>query len=664
MNRVAPLDNISVCNGSTRRHSEFLYRWFVTGLVLTIAVPILVVFLVLCILVILPLFPICFLWALLLFVCNILAFCMGRFTPPFEHTPLSDRPHVIRLLKIQPGRWSDQIVCYLEDGDCYTSRYEALSYTWGCELAFGTPCLVNNKMLPLTATLNRALRALRDEVDVRTVWIDAICIDQQNVQEKNTQVGQMLKVYQNAQRVIVWLDVDSWAKPALESVKIAFNDIRQCLAGTEPDRDVTSTETLNLLFRLSYWERMWIIQEIAANSNVVVQCRDCKIDWEVLYQFVMCGTAICSLPEGLRDFMRRVQMIRDSSSTDPEYGLLSFVHDFRYSMATDPRDRLFALLGLVKGPHQLPVKVDYAASETDIWGDFTKNCLDQYKSLNAIAMVDSLDRVGYKEMGPTWLASGFGNSNFLPKRVDAKTVRQPLWLGTDSGSERYAASGGLHARCRTRLVDPEVIGVKGYVSDTIARVYDVFRITADAKEQNRVITQWWTAFQATILDQEDAARAFATTITAGGSLDNNFLRTWLTEHRGKLQPDHVVSDVWAKFTSTIHCSSNLRRIFVTEGNVIGLAHSRARTGDQICILLGSAVPCILRKSTHDGPLGLGHPFMCWTSGCKRRKHLDCCIPELHRLVGQAYVQGIMHYAGDLEQDIEDGNRVLTEFFIE
>jgi hypothetical protein len=660
MNRATLSGDVLACTGTSQHHSGTLYRWFITGVVLALAGPLVLVFCLLCILPILLLIPISLLWALVILLANIVSLCLGRFTPPFEHTPLSKTPHAIRLLKLQPGRKSDHIVCRLEEGPWSASTYEALSYTWGCELAFGRPSFIDAKLQPLTATLDRALRALRHETEVRTLWIDALCIDQGNNGEKSTQVQQMLKVYQHAERVVVWLDVDSWARRAAPTVELAFDTIRRYPADIKVDEDDASTQTLNTLFRLPYWERMWIIQEIAANRNVIVQCRDCIVDWETLCRFVLSQQRLCRLPDGLQIFMRRVDSIRDMSSPDPRYGLLSFIHDFRFSMATDPRDRLFALLGLVKAPDQLHVTVNYAATEGEVWSDFTKRCLERYRSLNAIAMTDSLDHVWY-ETGPTWLAVRFGNLKILSKRADTMTVRQPLWLGTHPAGERYAACGGLLAQCRTHLVDPDIIGVKGYIYDTIAQVHGVFRVTDAIEKQQQIIRQWWAVFQSRIADHQGAACRFISTITAGGSSDDA-LSTWLATTWNPLAGEH--ERTWATFASTIHRASNLRRIFVTETGVIGLAHSHARAGDRVCVLLGSAVPWVLRESVHDRPFGLGHPYVCWLQGCKRRKHLACCIPRLHRLVGQAYVHEVMHYQGDLEQDIRDGKRALTEFFIE
>ncbi|OCL05684.1 hypothetical protein AOQ84DRAFT_298427, partial [Glonium stellatum] len=131
---------------------------------------------------------------------------------------------MLRILILLPGQWSDPIKCELHHAYICKDRdpvepqyenpegehpmYEALSYTWGdpsvqktIELC-GTPFDVG-------ANLESALRHLRTEEHPRRLWIDAICIDQHNLEERSIQVLKMTHIYRQASRVLVWLGEES-----------------------------------------------------------------------------------------------------------------------------------------------------------------------------------------------------------------------------------------------------------------------------------------------------------------------------------------------------------------------------------------------------------------------------------------------------------------------
>ncbi|KAF8846418.1 HET-domain-containing protein, partial [Acephala macrosclerotiorum] len=115
----------------------------------------------------------------------------------------------VRLLRLQPRLKDslDIITCTLEvadltDQDC---RYEALSYEWGDATNTSFSITLQGKDFSVRENLWWALWYLRLENDVRTLWIDALCINQSPVPERNYQVSQMVMVYQQAECVIAWI---------------------------------------------------------------------------------------------------------------------------------------------------------------------------------------------------------------------------------------------------------------------------------------------------------------------------------------------------------------------------------------------------------------------------------------------------------------------------
>ena len=111
-----------------------------------------------------------------------------------------------RLLTLQPRGSADEVICTLshdtwEDG----TRYEALSYVWGYPTLNRRTISLNGRPFSITESLYTALRDLRIWREPRIIWADAICINQDDDVERAEQVRYMGEIYENAERVIVWL---------------------------------------------------------------------------------------------------------------------------------------------------------------------------------------------------------------------------------------------------------------------------------------------------------------------------------------------------------------------------------------------------------------------------------------------------------------------------
>jgi hypothetical protein len=105
--------------------------------------------------------------------------------------------------------------------------YEALSYVWGTEIA-SQQAMLDGIPIVITANLDCALRHLCFTIVKRTMWIDAISINQKNTQERNHQVEIMGKIYSSAQRVIVWLRStdrnDLYVRVVLEAMQFHLSE--------------------------------------------------------------------------------------------------------------------------------------------------------------------------------------------------------------------------------------------------------------------------------------------------------------------------------------------------------------------------------------------------------------------------------------------------------
>lgn len=115
-----------------------------------------------------------------------------------------------RLIEVQPGAFAHPIHCKIREWPLHNApNYEALSYAWGPQAETGPFVVLDGSPFQISTELEIAIRRLRQTNNTRTLWIDAICINQGNIRERNAQVAVMRDIYKGADCVIAWLGDDS-----------------------------------------------------------------------------------------------------------------------------------------------------------------------------------------------------------------------------------------------------------------------------------------------------------------------------------------------------------------------------------------------------------------------------------------------------------------------
>jgi hypothetical protein len=194
-----------------------------------------------------------------------------------EHTLYPDLQdsNEIRLLYLQPGSSGDKVKCTIKHAKLSDQpQYEALSYMWGPHDCLQT-ILVNDFNINVRENMWLALQHLRLNAKTRVLWVDAICINQQNIHERNHQVTQMGKIYNQAKAVIVWLgSSDSASELAFKLLSCA-----EWIEFVKPPMDsakiVVGTQKLTSFYSIltrDYWTRLWIIQEFLMAKDFTLQC--------------------------------------------------------------------------------------------------------------------------------------------------------------------------------------------------------------------------------------------------------------------------------------------------------------------------------------------------------------------------------------------------------
>jgi hypothetical protein len=179
----------------------------------------------------------------------------------YSYSPLPE-PGSIRLLHLMPHEDEKaRIQCQLFDYSLqklgeWTSLYEALSYVWG-NPGNRRSISIDKHDLPITTNLHAALVSLRDRFLERVLWVDAICINQDDLKERGDQVQYMAEIYRRASRVIVWL-----GEPATGSDE-ALEVIRLAAIGkpAEPLVEEQTKQAIRSLLQRSWFERIWVSEQ-------------------------------------------------------------------------------------------------------------------------------------------------------------------------------------------------------------------------------------------------------------------------------------------------------------------------------------------------------------------------------------------------------------------
>jgi len=230
--------------------------------------------------------------------------------PIYSELSLSE-PKSIRLLTILPGNHDDTIELKLEIADLdQKPNYHALSYVWNPPALHDSPLakvICNGIFVEVTPNLGAALRRLRpsrpstcsnlgnaigskepagDFKLLRRIWIDALCVNQQDLDERSDQVSLMKYIYDGAEKVIVWLgEDDGFALEAISLIqRLARIREREKLRNEpqsnqgdryHPEDDIPKLDdeiwdALYLFYSNNWFRRIWVLQEVARENALMI----------------------------------------------------------------------------------------------------------------------------------------------------------------------------------------------------------------------------------------------------------------------------------------------------------------------------------------------------------------------------------------------------------
>lgn len=325
------------------------------------------------------------------------------------YEPLNPHRNEIRRMVLEPSKQrTAEIECFLEVVSLDDQPdYAVFSYVWGDALDRET-IRVNGEPLQITKNLHALLREHRRKRMQTWVWADAICINQADVEEKAHQVSLMGRIFVQATYVLWWLGpADQHTKLALRCLQII--DSGEDLLGEITDAHLRALVTI---INRPFWSRLWILQEIILPPGGDLHCGKYILPFSGIisasnYLYRNASNRLTSFE---REFH---QNVIDVSRWDPELiyyvggrleyilvpiifkhyrerrdGILFSLDSCRASNCSDPRDRIFALLGMFPEYRDV-IQVDYAASIDDVYAHAAFEIMKHLGSLDSLALASS-----------------------------------------------------------------------------------------------------------------------------------------------------------------------------------------------------------------------------------------------------------------------------------
>lgn len=325
---------------------------------------------------------------------------VGRNATIYETLP---KQNTIRLLCLHGSdSATSPIHCSLEAhqlGLADAPLYEALSYTWADENGdkrLRCPIFIGPQyhVLLTTNSCSSALRRFRTRHD-RLLWVDAICINQDNVEERDYQVSLMRKIYSSAGRVLIYLG------PATEDTDEAMRLVNSSVAPYHASSGENAT-ALQALVDLPYFRRTWIIQEAALAKEATITCGDKTGHWSSF-----CAALRTSKLHEVEDNMAAwVVTLSASEKSEPDT-LTRLCKDTAHCQAGDPRDRIFALMGLISDKEAALLPVDYSLSAQQVFTGISAYWTVQGEATHLLACIFTDNRTsGLPSWVPDWSDQG------------------------------------------------------------------------------------------------------------------------------------------------------------------------------------------------------------------------------------------------------------------
>jgi hypothetical protein len=531
-----------------------------------------------------------------------------------------------RYIILHRGTGTDPLRCSLRTAPLSKTKFEAISYVWG-KSKKNKKIICDGRIIKITKSLSNVLRRLRLPYRRRKLWADGICINQDDLDEKGHQVAIMGDIYRSAKCVLIWVgSIDYGYGPQLCSL---LDDVNRMIDDTckqidmswdsfpypeENDPILSDSRWTSLfhLFQQDWFKRGWVVREAAFAQYGLVIWHQSEFDWEELMrvyswqfrraesQFFALGLHTTSIQSHYDAFRHRNKILDKIFRAEQDYMQQSVLEDLdmaRTLKLSDPRDRIYAFVELSEDPKWVgSTQPDYNLAPTEVYRLFTIQYIQVTKSTRALDyVVHGLD-VGSVDI-PSWVPRW----NIVWRSIASRVPNYGVPLSSRDGSFS-----------EPKIMDDEILSVKGVVTDCIRYISDAFEFNTTTQ----IVSELWKTMSHILEDSPYGSSrrmdAFFDALTLGICygpwtqwrrwralfmayirVEHGVLATSQQSHHEHLSPDD--SSFLEQFLGPIGRKLRGSRFIVTNRGYMGLAPVVAQTGDTCGIIFGCHTPCILRK---------------------------------------------------------------------
>jgi hypothetical protein len=523
---------------------------------------------------------------------------------PDEHiySRLDPSKSEIRLITVTYSSTYNAIRCTLNSYPLDNSPpYQALSYVWG-DMTHSNQIWLDNKLVWVTINLYNALlslskRPLSKHSLPTKLWVDAVCINRQDIDEKNSQVRMISKIYRKASTVYVWLEDEKSDSFSSHYRKLPLSADSPAIKSLDASSDGKPFLDLYPKLLSSSWsKRVWTIQESIMSENITFHWNGGCVSFDS-WQTISCktlqyledalkgdtfepnspidlsgpGNASNMLgPEinNLTALISRLEFTDPSDTLTDKDQVQALLSLLSVQETTDPRDKVYAILSLLPADLRDRIGVDYNRSVSAVYTDFATTLLQKgIADLLAFAGSD-LNRFGLPSWVPDWTAK---------RRVCS--AASLFSAGTATATEVKISIQG------------DCLHVKGVAFDTVSGVYRHYRPTG------RRLQRMWTTFSHQVrhhLEEPTTKPSFISRLIL------RYVEKWyeLTVSRldGQLHP-----------LPFLYMENQVP--FVSSDERLGVGPSSTESGDLVAVLFGATVPFVLRPNNDTTYRLIGHCYM-------------------------------------------------------
>lgn len=575
---------------------------------------------------------------------------VGVDAQPSPCYPALSSTHRIRMLHLAPGSGEELITGKLEciDHESNGPAYEALSYEWGSSEKEHTIHLEDGLSVRITKSLHQALQDLRYEgasLGSRIIWADGVCINQDDVNERQQQVSIMGSIFRNASRVVTYTGPET--RDSSLSIDFAHRLWVYCVAQGDVHNpqlhmmgEIIETgfpplidpcwKALKMLVLRGWAGRSWCAQEFLLNRNLILMCGRREIEeWYLLpgiVQEVFNRTLPSFLlpnvdedPNSLRECLAMLFRLR---SGNKRFTLLELLQRLHPLQATDPRDKVYSVLNLATDREDLSLSVDYICSAEELYTVVAARIVSCSLSLDILYSCLSTKSFSLPSWVPDWSTWKFGIHGTLVDLCYSTCADSSPHLQVDASGSELNVAGCLVDKL-VELSD----GVGQYYIGNVAQPNHPGRPAWLVKQTKRVMqlqpypngtpaieVLWRTLIGNMTFYEEEADGAYAHYFYAHLNLNDDSSTT--------------ARDMAREYRVTARRRSRYRCLGTTEKGYFGAVPDTARPGDWVCMLEGCRLLFVVREA--------GGGFS---------------------LLGPAYVHGLMN--GEVFQMDDYTRRIIT-----